>query len=514
MCGIYFSLSPSRSIEPDSDTVDLLRARGPDCEGRRQFTVAAGDSKCHLGFYSTVLHLRGEVVVKQPLFNEIGIFCWNGETWLIDGQPVEGNDTQTIFARLVAASNSSTPDDKVRRVLTSIAGPFAFVYADLANRILYYGRDRLGRRSLLQHSPSDGELILCSVSHTSGPREVDSRYIFEIDLGSEHLQPVPHLWEAPFAVNSLVLGSRCAPGESRVQELISHLTASIRLRVLDIPTSHAQVSGSRQAKLAILFSGGLDCTLLARLAHELIPVNESVDLLNVAFENANNINSNQYEKCPDRQTGRRSFAELCSTCPARQWRFVAIDVSHIESSQHRQNLIQLMAPQNTEMDLSISMALHFAARGRGCVGSSSYSTRARVLLSGLGADELFAGYTRHATAYRRGGHASLIAELQLDWSRIGQRNLGRDDRVTSHWGREIRYPYLDESFSKWALELPVWEKCGFGLESALDPAKLLLRLAASKLGLKQTAKEKKRAIQFGARTAGLDGKRRGTDLVM
>ncbi|KAI9616309.1 hypothetical protein KEM48_005223 [Puccinia striiformis f. sp. tritici PST-130] len=44
---------------------------------------------------------------------------------------------------------------------------------------------------------------------------------------------------------------------------------------------------SLPSKMAILFSGGLDCTTLALLAHSHIPLTESIDLVNVAFEMPN-----------------------------------------------------------------------------------------------------------------------------------------------------------------------------------------------------------------------------------
>jgi asparagine synthetase B (glutamine-hydrolysing) len=167
------------------------------------------------------------------------------------------------------------------------------------------------------------------------------------------------------------------------------------------------------------------------------------------------------------------------------------------------------------MDLSIAYALYFASRGAGVVTDGSgistpYTTPAHVLLSGLGADELFGGYGRHAVAYARGGYASLIDELALDFDRLGKRNLGRDDRVISDSGREVRFPYLDEDFIALALDLPVWAKCDFANEQDIesdDPARLLepgkraLRMLAWELGMKGVAAEKKRAIQFGARTA-------------
>jgi asparagine synthetase B (glutamine-hydrolysing) len=174
---------------------------------------------------------------------------------------------------------------------------------------------------------------------------------------------------------------------------------------------------------------------------------------------------------------------------------------------HRDKVVALMYPHNTEMDLSIAYALYFAARGTGLASIRQdeelvkYTTPARVLLSGLGADELFGGYTRHATAFERRGFPGLLSELELDVNRLGKRNLGRDDRVIANWGREARYPYLDESLVNWALESPVWSKCGFGtvtrsgqeLEEDLEPGKKALRLLAKKLGLASVAMEKKRA---------------------
>ncbi|KAI7350376.1 hypothetical protein KC336_g22586, partial [Hortaea werneckii] len=164
--------------------------------------------------------------------------------------------------------------------------------------------------------------------------------------------------------------------------------------------------------------------------------------------------------------------------------------------------------------------------------TNPYTTAARVLLSGLGADEIFGGYQRHTTAYNRSGFPGLLDELELDVARLGKRNLGRDDRVISHWGREVRFPFLDEKVLMWALRAPVVEKCGFGEEreweartdeegfedesasQGLTPEKKVLRCLAWRLGMRGVAREKKRAIQFGARTAKMEkGRTKGTELL-
>lgn len=295
------------------------------------------------------------------------------------------------------------------------------------------------------------------------------------------------------------------------------LRASLCLRVTDIPESPQRVRdlfGLAKSKLAVLFSGGLDCTILSRMCDDLLDSEGPIDLLNVAFENPRihkSAGEGAFELCPDRITGRASYAELCEVCPAREWRFVSINVPYKEFLQHRQQIITLMHPHNTEMDLSIAAALYFTARGEGMATSQrmmqdcAYTTSARVLLSGLGADELFAGYTRHATAFNRGSHLGLLDELDLDIARLGKRNLGRDDRVISHWGREARFPFLDEHLVRWALRTPVTDKCDFGHEkqqdtddkdssATIEPGKKVLRCLAWRLGMKIVARERKRAV--------------------
>jgi asparagine synthetase B (glutamine-hydrolysing) len=65
------------------------------------------------------------------------------------------------------------------------------------------------------------------------------------------------------------------------------------------------------------------------------------------------------------------------------------------------------------------------------------------VFSGLGADEVWAGYSRYKTASIKGGVQGLEDEMTLDLERIWHRNMGRDDRVISSNGKEARFPFLD-----------------------------------------------------------------------
>lgn len=64
------------------------------------------------------------------------------------------------------------------------------------------------------------------------------------------------------------------------------------------------------------------------------------------------------------------------------------------------------------------MALYFATRGIGIVRTPDgtaqpYHSRARVVISGLGSDELLGGYSRHRLAFQNGGWQGLIDEVRL-----------------------------------------------------------------------------------------------------
>jgi asparagine synthetase B (glutamine-hydrolysing) len=73
---------------------------------------------------------------------------------------------------------------------------------------------------------------------------------------------------------------------------------------------------------------------------------------------------------------------------------------------------------------SISLAFYFAARGCGTIEGPggpaaervAYTSTARVLLSGLGADELLGGYSRHRKTFGKrpeGDWQALVDELQM-----------------------------------------------------------------------------------------------------
>ncbi len=159
-----------------------------------------------------------------------------------------------------------------------------------------------------------------------------------------------------------------------------------------------------------------------------------------------------------------------------------MDCSLADVEAARPRLLRLLAPADTVMDLNIGAALWLAARGVGALlpaqiesaaagqgaqpcgaapvaaaaapapvqqdqqrpdqqlgglhlAAACCRSKARVVLLGHGADELFGGYGRHRTAFRARGWQGLGDELALDLRRLWLRNLGRDDRLVADHGR-------------------------------------------------------------------------------
>ena len=165
MCGIHVAISSREFLVPGQDLKHLLCNRGPDHIGEAQAKVESDGTIHSVSFTSTVLALRGGHLTPQPFVDPQSgsILCWNGEAWKIGSEPIVGNDGQKVFEAMLRASatqNSVVGSNHcVFEVLKSICGPFAFVFLDNSRKQLFFGRDRLGRRSLLYNNVDHANAI-------------------------------------------------------------------------------------------------------------------------------------------------------------------------------------------------------------------------------------------------------------------------------------------------------------------------------------------------------------------
>lgn len=332
-----------------------------------------------------------------------------------------------------------------------------------------------------------------------------------------------------------------------VHQFIDVLDEAVKRRVLllrrgeDEGTGQVQGVSPRKAHVAVLFSGGVDSMVIAALADRHVPLEEPIDLLNVAFmtkeqtkrtgttkncirqemqldlhrgeENHKDLDAKMGDdlSCfdvPDRITGRAGLKELEALNPSRTWNFVEINVTLKELKEMRRQFINhLIYPLDTVLDDSIGCAIWFASRGEGYINKQGemkpYKSPAKVVLTGIGADEQLAGYSRHRICFRKCGPEGLNKELEMELGRISSRNLGRDDRIIGDHGKEARFPFIDEDVVSFLNSLPISEKADLTLPRGVGE-KLILRLGAKELGLEAASILPKRAVQFGSRIAKLE----------
>jgi asparagine synthase (glutamine-hydrolysing) len=157
------------------------------------------------------------------------------------------------------------------------------------------------------------------------------------------------------------------------------------------------------------------------------------------------------------------------------------------------------------LKVSVGVPLYFAAREAKKDGLS-------VVLSGQGGDELFGGYNRYLAHAAKGDHASLKAAMQKDVETAYIDNLDRDKAIFKAFGIDLRFPYMDEAFGKYASSLPselkIYEleegmKEEFSCVDAVDKKrfirKYLLRHLAADVGVpRYILDRKKKAAQYGS----------------
>ena len=212
MCGIFACISAEAYTQAAPDCERCLQSRGPDYCNTVQTQHGSTASPLFLTFTSTVLALRGNHVAKQPLVDQTSgsALCWNGEAWKINEQPVQGNDGEAVLTLLTDASAGSDSKNRVLSALRAIEGPFAFAFFDKPSRSLYYGRDRLGRRSLLRRGGLP--FSLSSIAETTDEAwdevEADGFYVLELDsLGVQNptINSSRYSWSDEEALVSLEL---------------------------------------------------------------------------------------------------------------------------------------------------------------------------------------------------------------------------------------------------------------------------------------------------------------------
>jgi asparagine synthetase B (glutamine-hydrolysing) len=420
MCGIALVFEENRAPCSSLSFEECLSRRGPDHYGE----IHVENSK----FATGVLHIQGDFLCPQPHMEEGSgnILCWNGE--IFGGVEVASTMSDTpVVSGLLSAAMDKGGATEAASVLATIEGPYAFIFYHARSKQVIFGRDPFGRRSLLslydgdrKEDEEEGDRILLGLSSvcpsiaTIEEDEKDEAIgvsCKEVAIGGIHITSLgggepPRF--IPWPGTRITLGrltildetettllTRQEPPPQEQEEcamrhgteasasavaaddisrmsiagkLLDALISSVRKRLLCLR------GGGGEGKVGVLFSGGIDSVVIAAILSicldEVGAHTETIELMNVAFVGAQ-IEGQQ--QAPDRLAAIASLVDLQNLFPRRSWKLIEIDITSEQRALSENNVMQLIRPCDTHMDLNIGTVFWFAARGVGFVKTGGYS---------------------------------------------------------------------------------------------------------------------------------------------
>lgn len=440
MCGFVGSWHPEgRHPHTLEAGLAAIAHRGPDGAGWHD------SGACRFG------HRRLSIVDvaggRQPLFSEDrGLFMiHNGEIYnheavlsSLDGQhrPLTASDGEAWL---------HATEERGPAVATGqLHGMFALAGSD--GERLCLGRDALGIKPLYWSRHGSGILFGSEIKALLPIVPPDAIEVFPPGHVYTNGEGLSSLWQVPtgWSVDAPVRDQ-----DAWADAFLAALDEAVRQRLMaDVP-------------IGVFLSGGLDSSLIAALMRRYVPDLHSFAVglpgsadLERAREVAADLGTIHHEVAI-------SEAELLGALPEVIWHLESWDPDLVRSA----------------------LPCWFVSR--------EAAKQVKVVLTGEGADELFAGYAYH----QRYQGERLHRELRRSIQSLHHINLQRVDRMSMAHGLEARVPFLDTNVVALALSIPPDLKLARGFH------KFILRRAASRVLSPEVAWRAKEQFDHGTGSA-------------
>ncbi len=228
------------------------------------------------------------------------------------------------------------------------------------------------------------------------------------------------------------------------------------------------------SNIGIVFSGGVDSTIVAILASE---------FSNVTAYSCGIPGSHDLEYARDAKDLGFNVKNIELT-PEK----IENSLSHIVSAINDINPVKV----------SVAVPFHFASK-------EAREDSLTTMLCGQGADELFGGYNRYLEPLP--DYTQVEEMMKKDIENIHTEQLNNDIAICKENGIELRAPFLDEGFKNYSMNIPmdlkIHEIKNSGEFTCIDDEKFIrkyiLRLLAKELGVPgPIINRRKKAAQYGS----------------
>ena len=461
-----------------SDDIDLLAIP------QNNSSILGHTLHSMVGFVQQPIVYRGRIVANCEIYNweELNVKYNIGakndsdllikliEKRIIDNVNADGNNgTDNNISTFDNSDNNKNDSTSnichiIDETLKEMIGVYSFAYW-LDDKV-YLARDILGLKPLWYSTQSgfafaSEKKALVTTDHLK-IKELNPREILCYDIKDDTIKKYNREF---FSITP----EHKMPVETIRADVLKLLNDAVSIRIPDEP-------------FGILFSGGVDSTIIASIIAyrcKQLELQSDIDFTCYTVGLKGEVES------PDVRYAKKVADEL--KLPIK---ILEIDILEVE--EYLKTVVPLIEDTNVPK-VGVGLTMYAACKVAANDGI-------RVMFSGSGADELFAGYDRHKRS------TDINRDCYTDILNIYEKNTYRDDVVSMDNSIELRVPYLDKRLVDYCLKIPPQYKIeinnenNVGSEHEQSQNKLILRMVGKDIGIPhEFAQRRKQAAQYGSR---------------
>ncbi len=226
----------------------------------------------------------------------------------------------------------------------------------------------------------------------------------------------------------------------------------------------AVIKNMKDQKTGVLFSGGVDSSTIA-----LILKQNRCDFICYTA----GVKAGRLERARD--------AEAAEYAAEKHGFKLNITEEELEMVEKDIKDVMKIIKSHNVIKVGVGLAMYVAMR-------EAKKDGVKLMYSGIGSEEIFAGYERHRKA------SDISEECRKGLDEIKKRDLERDYAIAGHFGIDLVMPFLDDDLVRTALKVPG------NMKIRGNENKYILRKTAEVLGLdKKIAYRKKLGAQYGSK---------------